>query len=182
MFLLELQFGRVFDGYDALRIRDVTGQHIENRGFAGAGSAGNDQVQAALDHGREHFEHRVGQGFVFEHVARGNRITSKAADGEAGSIERQRRNDGVDTGAILQAGVDHRRGFIDAAPDAGHNAVDDLHQVLVVFERQACDFQFAGAFDVDAVEAVDQNIGDGGILEQGFQRAQPEDFIENLPR
>src|SRR5713226_120969 len=39
VFLLELQFGRIFDGYDALRIRDVSGKNIENRGFAGAGSS-----------------------------------------------------------------------------------------------------------------------------------------------
>src|SRR5271157_3923422 len=127
VFLLELQFGRVFDGYDALRIRDVTGKDIENRGFAGARSSGNDQVQTALDHGREQFQHGLGQGLVVEHVARGDRIPAEAADREAGSVERQGRNDGVDARAILEAGIYHRRRLIDAPPDAGHDAVDDLH-------------------------------------------------------
>ncbi len=82
----------------------------------------------------------------------------------------------------MQAGIDHGRRLIDAATDAGDDAVDDLHEVLVVFERQPGDFQFAGALDVDAVEAVDENVGDGRILEERFERAEAENFVENLAR
>ena len=180
--LLELQFGRVFDGDDALGVRDVSGKNVEKRGFAGAGTAGNEQIQAALHHGGEQFEHGFGQGFIFEHVARGDGIAAEAADGEAGAVKRERRDNGVDAGAILQAGVHHGRRFIDAAADAGDDAVDDLHQVLVVFEREPRDFKLAAALDVDAVETVDENIGDGRILEQGLERAEAEDFVENFAR
>ena len=41
VFLLELQFGRVFDGDDALGVGNVSREHIEQSCFAGAGSAGN---------------------------------------------------------------------------------------------------------------------------------------------
>src|SRR6185437_15188283 len=41
VFLLELQFGRVFNGDDAFRVGNVAGKHVEQRGFAGAGAAGN---------------------------------------------------------------------------------------------------------------------------------------------
>ena len=140
------------------------------------------QVQSALDHGGEQFQHGLGQGLVLEHVARGDGIAAKAADGEARAVERQRRNDGVDARAVLQAGIDHGRRFIDAPPDAGDDAVDDLHQVLIVFERQAGDFQLAGALDVDAVEAVDENVGNGGIFEQRFERAEAENFVEDFAR
>src|ERR1039457_5436194 len=182
VFLLELQFGRIFDGDDTLRIRNVTGKNVENGGFARAGSSGDEQVQAAFDHGREHFEHGLGQGLVVEHVARGDGIAAKAADGKAGAVEGQGRNDGVDARAILQAGIHHGRRLIDATPDAGDDAVDDLHQVLVVLEGQAGNFQFAGAFDVDTVEAVDQNVGNGGIFEQRLERAEAEDFVKDLAR
>src|SRR5229473_6077189 len=53
MFLLQLQLGRILDGDDAIGIRDVSGKNVEKRGLAGAGSSRNEQVQAALDHGRE---------------------------------------------------------------------------------------------------------------------------------
>src|SRR5208282_5457489 len=182
VFLLELQFGCVFDGDDALGIRNVSGEDVENGGFAGAGASGNDHIEAALDHGREQFQHGFGQGFVVEHVARGDGIAAKAANRETGAIERQRRNDGVDARAILQAGIDHGRRFIDAAADARHDAVDDLHEVLVVFERQAGDFELASALDVDAVEAVDENVGNGGIFEQRFEWAQAKNFVEDLAR
>ena len=52
--------------------------------------------------------------------------------------------------------------------------------MLVIFEGQAGDFEFAGALDVDAVEAVDEDVGDGGILEQGLERTEAEDFVENF--
>ena len=46
--LLQLQFGRVFDGDDALLARDEAGERVEQGGFAGAGSARDDDVQARL--------------------------------------------------------------------------------------------------------------------------------------
>ena len=39
--LLQLQFGRVFDGDDAFVVRDVAGQSIQQRRLTGAGSAGD---------------------------------------------------------------------------------------------------------------------------------------------
>ena len=117
---------------------------------------------------------------VFDHLAGRDRIASETADGEAGSVDGQRRNDGVDAGAVGQAGIHHGRGFVDAAADARDDAVDDLHQVAVVFEGEAGRFQFAAALDVDLVEAVDEDVGDARIFEQRLERAKAEDFVENL--
>src|SRR5208282_1222766 len=44
------------------------------------------------------------------------------------------------------------------------------------------DFEFAGALDVHAVEAVNKNIGNGGIFEERLERAQAKDFVEDLAR
>ena len=52
--------------------------------------------------------------------------------------------------------------------------------MLVVFERQAGQFQLAGALDVNLIEAIDQNVGDGVVLEQGFERTEAEDLVEDL--
>src|SRR3954467_9574879 len=46
-----------------------------------------------------------------------------------GGVERERRDDGVDAGAVRQARVGHGRGFVDAAADARDDARDDLLQV-----------------------------------------------------
>ena len=94
----------------------------------------------------------------------------------------ERRNNRVHAGAIGQAGIHHGRRLIDAPAHARNDALDDLHEVLVVFEGQAGQFQLAGALDVNLVEAVDENIGDGVILQQGFERAQAEYFVQDFAR
>src|SRR5438045_6968879 len=53
--------------------------------------------------------------------------------------------------------------------------------VLIILEAQPCRFQFAGAFDIEPVESVYQNVGDAGILEQRLQRAKAENLIQNFP-
>ncbi len=179
--LLELQFGGVFDGDDALGVRDEAGENVEQRGLAGAGAAGDEHVQAGLHDRRQQLEHRLGEALVRRSCCAGRDwIAAEAADGKAGAVEGQRRNDGVDARAIGEAGIHHGRGFVDAAADAGHDAVDDLHQVPIVLERQAGEFELAAALDVHPVEAVDQDVGDGGIFEQRFERAEAKDFVENL--
>ncbi len=121
--------------------------------------------EPSLDHGRKQFEHGFGERLVLDHLAGGDGLASEAADRQAGAVDGQRRNDGVDARSVGQAGIDHRRRFVHAAAHARNDALDDLHQVRVVFERQAGEFEFAGALNVDAVEAIDQDIGDVGILE-----------------
>ena len=53
-----------------------------------------------------------------------------------GAVQRQRRNDRVETRAVGHAGVDHRAGLVHAAADLRDDPVDDLHQVVVVAERR----------------------------------------------
>ena len=65
-----------------------------------------------------------------------SRIATETADGEAGPVNGQRRNNGVHTGAVGQTRVDHGRRFVDPPPDPGDDAVDDLHQVGIIFKAQ----------------------------------------------
>ena len=50
--LLELEFGGVLDGDDALVLRDQPGEGVEQRGLAGARGAGDDDVEAGPDERR----------------------------------------------------------------------------------------------------------------------------------
>ena len=49
-----------------------------------------------------------------------------------GAVDGQRRNNGVDPRAVFQARVHQWRGLVDAPPQAGNDAVDDIEQMLVV--------------------------------------------------
>ena len=148
----------------------------------GAGSAGDQDIQAPLHHGREQLQHGLGQGFVLQHVASGDRIACQTPDGKAGTVDGKRRNDCIHAGAVGEPGIHHGRGFIHAPAYARDDAVDDLHQVLVVLEAQAGGLEFARPLDVYPVVAVHQNVGNRGILEQRLQRAEAENLVQNLPR
>jgi hypothetical protein len=107
-------------------------------------------------------------------------VAAEAADGECGAIEGEGGDDGVDAGAVEEAGVDDGLGLIDAAANLGDDLLDDVEEVAVVFEADGAEGEFAVAFDVDLVIAVDEDIGDGGFLEERLERTEAEDFIEDL--
>ena len=118
--------------------------------------------------------------FSCDQLVGGQRAGAEAADGERGPIERQRRNDGVDARAVGQARIDHGRGLIHAAADAGDDAVDDLQQVAIVAEGRVGLLQQAALFNEDVVLVVDQDVGDLGVAQQRLQRTEAEDFVEQI--
>src|SRR5580658_2525933 len=119
---------------------------------------------------------------VLEHVAGRDRVAPETPDGKTSAVQGKGRNNGVYARAIGQAGVDHGRRLIHTTAHARDDALDDLHEVLVVFEGQAGQFQLAGAFDVNLIEAVDQNVGNGMVFEQGLERTKAEDLVEDFAR
>ena len=110
----------------------------------------------------------------------GQRAGAEAADGERGAVERQGRNDGVDAGTVGQARIDHGRRLIDPAAHARDDAIDDLQQMAIVAKDRICFAEQAAAFDEDLVFAVHQDVGDGRITEQRFQRTKAEDLVEQI--
>jgi hypothetical protein len=97
-----------------------------------------------------------------------------------GTVNRERRNHGIDTRAVEQSGVDHRTGFVDAAPDGADDALDDPHQVTVVTKYGGDRFEDAVLFDVDLVEPIDEDVRHIGIDEQGLEWAQAEQLVQNV--
>ncbi len=56
--LIEIEFGRVFDGDDALVARKKMREHVEQRRLARAGAAADDDVQPRLDARAQEVAHR----------------------------------------------------------------------------------------------------------------------------
>ncbi len=95
---VELQFRRVLDGNDTLADRDELRQAVQQRRLAGAGAARDDDVLARADRGLEEGAHRLAERVSGHQLADVEpRLAAEFADGEAGALDRQRRNDGVDT-------------------------------------------------------------------------------------
>ena len=117
--LPQLQFGRVFDGDDALVFRNELGEHVEQRGLAGAGTARNDDVQARLHAGLQQLEHALGHASDFAaDLSAFRRSRPKRRIESSGPSTATRRNHGVHARAVGQARVHHRRRFVHAPADA----------------------------------------------------------------
>src|SRR3984885_3850852 len=67
-----------------------------------------------------------------------------------------------------------------APADGGDDLVNDAQKMRLVLEAHAGRFQHAMPFDIDAFVAVDQDVVNGGVLEQRFERAQARHLVENF--
>ncbi len=180
MRLLQLQFGRVFDGDDAFLGRNERRERVQQRGFSGAGSARDDDVHLGLHGGFEQLHHARRHGQPVHQIRRHQLVGAETADRQHRPVHRERRNDGVDARAVAQARVHHGRGFVHAPADLRNDFVDDPQQVLAIAEIYGGQLQQALALDVNLPVGVDQNVGDGGILQQRLERAQAEHLVQHF--
>ena len=105
--LLELKFGGVFDGDDALAVGNEAGEHVEQRGLASAGASRDDDVEARPDGALKKVQHLGRDGDVAKKVGSLQRRSAEAADGDDGAVDGERRNDDVDARAVGETSVDH---------------------------------------------------------------------------
>ena len=95
-------------------------------------------------------------------------------------IERERRNDGIDARAVGQTGIDHGRGFVHPAAHPRHDTVNDLQQMTIVAERSIDSLQNPALLNKNMILVIHQDVGDLRIPQQGFQRTQAKNFIEQV--
>ena len=178
--LLQLQFGRVLAGDDALVVVDELGQAVEQRGLAGAGAAGDDGVDpAAADDLEDLGAFRRDRAEPDELIER-ELVLLELADGERRAVDRERRHDDVDARAVGQARVADRRGFVDAAADLADDALADVQELLVVAEADAGLLDLALDFDVGRAGAVHHDVGDVVAREQRLERAVAEHVVADV--
>ena len=166
MLLVELQLGRVLDGDDAVLHRDEAGQHVQERRLAGAGATDDDDVGLG-QHGRlEEAERGLIAGAEPDQVLNLVRVARELTDREQWSVEGQRADDCVDTGAVSEAGVTEGRALVDAPPDGAHDELDHVEELVLVDELDVGQDDLAAHLDVDVVAAVDHDLGDSVIADQ----------------
>ena len=175
--LVELELGGVLDRDDAFVVGDHRRQHVEHRRLAGARTAADEDVGLA-PHARvdELCELRCERADPDE-VLDAEDVGGELPDGEGGAVERERRDDRVDTGTVGEPGVDHRRRFVDATADLGDDPVDHAVEVVRGEEARFGLVETPGAFDEDLLLAVDHDLGDLGVVEELLDRAEPEHVV-----
>ena len=70
--------------------------------------------------------------------------------------------------------------FVDAPADRRDDLVDDAQQVRLVLEAHRRRLEHAGALDVDAFVAVDQDVVDGRVLQQRLDRPEAGHLVDDL--
>ena len=166
MLLVQLEFGGVLDGHHPLLLGNEAGEDVESGGLAGAGAPRDQHVQARAHAGPHELRHRVGQAAELDQVGDLVGVLGELSDGQDGPVERQRRDDDVHAGAILQPGVDHRGTLIDAPPDGGDDPVDHPAKLFFALELGGGQGQLALVLDEDLVRPVDHDLGDGRVADQ----------------
>ncbi len=83
---------------------------------------------------RRNAGHLVREGAEAHQVLDLERPARELADGERRPLEGERRDDRIDPRAVAQAGIHHRRGFVDAAAERRDDALDDAEHRAVAGE------------------------------------------------
>ena len=108
MRLLQLKFSRVLAGDDALVLVDIVGEAIQQRGLAGAGTARDQHVGAAAPDDLQDFRALDRDRAEFDQLVERQLVLLELTNGERRPVDRQRRNDGIDAGAVGEARVADR--------------------------------------------------------------------------
>src|SRR5205807_10302868 len=66
--------------------------------------------------------------------------------------------------------------------NAGDDLVDDVHQVSIVLKANVGLFQNPGAFYIDLLMSIHQDVVDSWVLQKRLQRAQAENLVQNFQR
>ncbi len=177
---LQLQLRCVLDGDDALIVRNVTRQRIEQRRLAATGASGNNQRDPALDRGLQHLRDRRPDGSQFDQAIHRERPLGKFADRNQRSVDGDRPDRNVDAGSVRQARVNRGRRFVHPAADGGDDLVDDTKQMTLVLEMNGGLLELAEPLHKTFLVGVDQDVGDRRILEQRLDRAEADHLVDEV--
>ena len=156
--LLHLDLDRVLNRDDALCFRDVGRERVEERGLAGTGTAGDEDVQFDLHAGLQELHHVFGDRAGVDQVVHLQLVGAEFSDGDRRAFGCDGRNHDVDTRAVRKTGVHHRRRLIDPPSDRRDDALNDALNVLIVTEADVAEVENTFSFEVDLVRSIDHDL------------------------
>src|SRR5215472_10158693 len=178
--LLQLQFGGVLAGDDALVALDVVAEAVQKRRLARAGPPGDQDVAATAADDLQDLRPLRRDRAEFDQLLERQLLFLELADGEHRAVDGKRRHDGVDARTVGQARVADRRGFVDAPTDLADDALTDVQKLLVVAEADGGTLDLAADFDVHRVGSVDHDVGDVVARQQRFERTITEHVVADV--
>ena len=129
-------------------------------------------LRRSITQARRNIAAAVADAAHLDQVVHGQPLGGELPHRQGRALDRQRRNDGVDAGAVGQPGIDQRLALVDPPPHLGHDPLDDRLGHLVGDEAPPGALDQAAALDVDLVAADDHDFRHRGGAEQVLQRAR----------
>src|SRR6516164_8854846 len=153
---------------------------VHQRCLARAGAARNQDIDPATRRKIEELCHLLRQVALANHCVEREILLGKFADRNRAAIQTQWWYNDVDTTAIGETSIHQWTGLVNTTPNGSSNALRDMDYMLGIPKPGIGLFQLAGAFDIDVIGSVDQDIGNPVILKQRFQRAETDHIIGQL--
>ncbi|MNZ48618.1 hypothetical protein D3C78_663660 [compost metagenome] len=180
MRVVQLQFSDILNAHQPFMWGDQLAEDIEQSSLAGAGAAADQDVAAPRHRQVEKIEDVLVNGARGQQVSAFEHVLAKLTDRQARTIQCHRRDDGIDPAAIGHTRVDHRRGFVQTPAQGRKDALHHALDMMGVDKAQVSLLQHAAALHKHPVRTVDQNLGDTGITQQHFQRAEAGQLIDDF--
>ena len=179
--LLQLQFGRVFDRDDAVGVGNEARQRVQQRRLAGAGAAGNEDVQPGLDRPFQQHHHLGREGLV------SSAGLPASADWRRNGEWKRTRRPAPSGGmmALKREPSSMRASTIGQVSSTRRPTFEMMRSMICIRwllsrKHDGGLFHLAAALDIDVLRAVDQDVADRRILQQHFQRSEAEGLVEHF--
>ena len=124
--------------------------------------------------------HALGERPKGDQFLHRQRAFAELADGDRRAVERQRRNDDVDARTVGQPRVAERARLVHPASQRRENLVDDPAAAFHVKEFDRGKTQPPLLLGINRLVPVHHDFGDGVVLEQLFEGAVADHFIDDV--
>src|SRR5215813_6800510 len=178
--LLKLQLCRILDGDNAFTVINELAHGVQQRRLAGTGTARDQNIEPRPGGDLQQSSHGRRHRAVFDHSRHIITVAWEFADGDAGTVNRQRRQDDVDPAAVWQAAIHHRTGFVNAPSDSCRNLLRHRCNVIIVAESYRDPFQLTLSLDINVTWPIDHDIVNRFIQQERTQRPVAGHVVRNL--
>jgi hypothetical protein len=133
-----------------------------------------------LDGGGQELRHLGLERADLDELVEGELRFRELADRDERPVDADRADGAVETRAVEEARVAQGVRFVDAATDRRDDLLDDAHQMRLVLEERRHGLEHAAALDEDVLVTVDEDVGDGRVLEERLERSQARHLVHHL--
>jgi hypothetical protein len=145
--LLQLQFGGVFTGDDALACFYVIGEAVQQRRLSRTRAPRNHDVATNSPDDLENFRACRRDGAEFRQLVESELVLLEFSNCQRRAVDRQRRRNHVDARTVQQSSVANRRGLVHPTSDLADDALANVHQLSPIAETNVRQLNPAADFD-----------------------------------